>query len=185
MLSALGRGPSEDGPMTPRSQEEYAELRATIRERGTARVCLFLVGVAVWSSLTVVLLALALPPVATLIPLVALAATFEAVLALHLAVERIGRYLLVFHDDKWEHADGTLGRPIGSVGVDALFAAVFGLATITNLTPLLLTTPIAQEWVLVGAAHAAFIARVLSARAAAARQRRIDTARFEALRETD
>jgi hypothetical protein len=171
--------------VTPRAHEEYAALRATIRERGTARVWVFIAGVAVWSGLTVALLVLALPPVATLIPLVALMATFEAILALHAGVERIGRYLLVFHQDGWEHVAGAFGRPAGTLMVDALFPVVFIIAAVVNLAPTLVTSPIAQEWVLVGAAHAAFVGRVFWSRAAAARQRRVDTARFEQLRHTD
>ena len=40
---------------------------------------------------------LAAIPVATLLPLVLLAACFEAIFALHTGVERIGRYLQVFY----------------------------------------------------------------------------------------
>lgn len=185
LLSDVHGPAAEDFRVTQRAQEEYTALRATIRERGTARVWVFVTGVAVWSGLTVAVLALVLPPVATLIPLVALAATFEGILALHAAIERIGRYLLVFHQDKWEHVAGAFGRPPGTLTVDALFAVVFILAAVVNLAPTLVTSPIAQEWVLIGAAHVAFVGRILWSRAAAARQRRVDTARFEQLRATD
>lgn len=168
--------------MTPREQEEYIALRATIRERGTARAGVFAVGLFVWSGLVTVLVALALPPVTTLIPLVALAATFEAVLGLHAGVERIGRYLLVFHRDQWEQTAGAFGRPAGALTADPLFAGVFAVAALANLIPLLTTTPIMQELVVVGVAHAAFSVRILMARAAAARQRRVDTARLEQMR---
>src|SRR5438552_13761626 len=97
--------------MTPGEQEQYRALRATIRERGTARVCLFVGGIAVWAALTVTIATLAAPPVATLVPLLMLAATVEAVYALHVGVERVGRYLDVFFDDEWEHAAGAFGRP--------------------------------------------------------------------------
>src|SRR5437667_12138684 len=86
--------------MTPREQERYAALRATIRERGTARVWVFAAGTAVWAALTVATTATSAPPVATLIPLVVLAASFEAVFALHVGVERVGRYLDSQFDDE-------------------------------------------------------------------------------------
>jgi hypothetical protein len=167
--------------VTARAQREYSALRATIRERGTARVCLFVFGLAVWSSLALAVLALALPPVATVIPLVCLAADFEAVLALHGAAERIGRYLLVFHQDAWEQAAGTFGRPRGALVGDALFSTVFLLAAIINLIPMMVSSPVRAEWLIVGTAHAAFITRIARARAAAARQRQVDVARFEEL----
>jgi len=181
VLSARQDGAAGETYVTARAQEEYIALRSTIRERGTARVWLFVIGLAVWSSLAVAVLALALPPVATLIPLVWLAADFEAVLALHGAAERIGRYLLVFHQDGWEQAVGTFGRPHGALLADPLFSTVFVLATFINLVPLMASSPIREEWLIVGTAHAAFIVRMVRARAAAARQRQVDATRFEEL----
>jgi hypothetical protein len=169
--------------MIERSAEEYAALRATIRERGTARVYIFALGLAVWAALTVSAIALVVPPVTTVIPLLALEATFEGIYSLHTGAERIGRYLLVFHDDRWEQAVGAFGHRPGAPRVDPLFTVVFLLAMLTNLVPLLATTPIMQELVIVGAAHAVFGARVLQARAAAGRQRALDTERFRQLRQ--
>ena len=168
--------------MTPREQEEYSGLRATIRERGTARVWLLTIGLIAWAGLALVPVALALPPVAALLPLVALAATFEGVFALHVGVERIGRYLLVFHGDEWERTAGAFDRPRGAIALDALGAFVFVIAALVNLIPLLITVPVIQELIVVGAAHVVFVARVLTARAAAARQREVDTARFTQLK---
>jgi hypothetical protein len=168
--------------VTPREQEEYTALRATIRERGTTRVWLCVAGLLGWAGLVVAVLAVALPPVATLIPLVALAATFEAVLALHVGVERVGRYLLVFHADDWERVAGTFGRPAGAPAVDPLFTRMFLVAAVVNLSPLLATVPIVQEVIVVAGGHAAFVVRLLVARSAAARQRPIDAARFEELK---
>src|SRR5262245_1458044 len=99
--------------MNATEQERYRALRATIRERGTARVWMFVIGVCVWASLAVAATAFGEPPVATLIPLLVLGATFEAVYALHVGVERIGRYLEVFFDDSWESAAMAFGRPPG------------------------------------------------------------------------
>src|SRR5881397_3911173 len=98
--------------MTVRDQEEYIALRATIRERGTARVCIFAGGIAAWAAAAIAMAALASSPVATLLPLLVLAAMFEEVFALHVGVERIGRYLQVFHEgaDVSRDARPTEGR---------------------------------------------------------------------------
>ena len=98
--------------MTAREQEEYSALRATIRERGTTRVWIFLVGLIAWGALTVATAALASTPVAVLLPLLILSAAFEAVFALHVGVERIGRYLQVFYEDQDEDADEVLRGPV-------------------------------------------------------------------------
>ena len=45
--------------MTAREQDEYSALRATIRERGTVRVGLFVAGMAAWAALTLATAALA------------------------------------------------------------------------------------------------------------------------------
>ena len=73
--------------MTTRELEEYRALRATIRERSTARVWVFLAGLIGWAALTIATAALAALPVATFLPLLILAATFEGVFSLHVAVE--------------------------------------------------------------------------------------------------
>jgi hypothetical protein len=164
--------------VTLREQDEYSALRATIRERGTARIWLFAVGIIAWATLTLAAVTLSLPPVATLLPLVVLVATFEGVLALHVGVERVGRYLLVFHEDQWEKTAGSFGRPRGAIALDALGSFTFVIAAFVNLIPLLVTMPVIQESIVVGSAHVLFVARVLTARAAAARQREVDTARF-------
>ena len=99
---------------TPRELQEYTELRATIRERGTARVWIFVIGIVAWSALAVATAALAALPVATLLPLLVLDAVFEAIFGLHTGVERIGRYLQVMleHDDRpgWEEVAMAFGR---------------------------------------------------------------------------
>jgi hypothetical protein len=168
--------------VTAREQEEYKALRETIRERGTARIGIFVIGLLGWTGFVIAVLALALPPVAVILPLVWLAAAFEAVLALHVGVERVGRYLLVFHADAWENAAGAFGPVKGAPVVDPLFARFFFLAAVANMIPLLATTPIVQELVLVVGAHLVFGVRIGVARMAVVRQRRVDTVRFEQLR---
>src|SRR5262245_28415723 len=100
--------------MTPRELEEYRALRATIRERGTARVYLVVGGLGAWAALVIATASLASLPVATLLPLLFLAGVFEAIFALHTGVERIGRYLQVFYEEPpergWEHVAMAFGR---------------------------------------------------------------------------
>ena len=178
--------------MTAREQDEYRELRATIRQRGTARICLFVAGIAAWTAATIATTALASTPLATLLPLLLLASVFEAIFALHIGVERIGRYIQVFYetdsaDDghqerRWEHAAMDFGRPAGAPALDALFTLPFLLAAAFNIAPAMLLNPIQAELIFVGGAHALFLLRVVVARQKAARQRAIDLARFEELR---
>jgi hypothetical protein len=128
--------------MTGREQDEYSALRATIRERGTVRVGLFVAGMAAWAALTIATAALASTPLATLLPLLVLASVFEAIFALHVGVERIGRYIQVFYEEEggalrgWEHAAMAFGRPAGAVAIDARSRCC--PARRANITPALL-----------------------------------------------
>lgn len=173
--------------MTDREQVEYSELRATIRERGTARVYIFAGGFAAWGGLTVAVAALASTPLGTLLPLVVLAAISEAVFALHVAVERVGRYLQVFYEAdlqsrSWENSAMAFGRPPGAAFADPLFTVLFLIAAAVNLSPSLVVEPTRAELVFVGGAHALFVLRLATARRAARRQRPIDLERFQALK---
>ncbi len=189
--------------MSRLDQDEYIALRVTIRERGTARVCVFAGGIAAWTAATIATAALASTPVATLLPLLLLAATFEAVFALHVGVERIGRYLQVYYEADaggsdgssgtdgsggtgrsagWEHAAMAFGRPAGAATTDALFSVMFLIATLFNAAPALVAAPAPVELIFVGGAHALFALRLLTARMAAGKQRAIDLARFQQLK---
>jgi hypothetical protein len=167
--------------VTPREQEEYKALRATIRERGTARPWVALCGFVAWAALTAATAALAAPPVASIVPLVVLAAAFECVFALHIGVERVGRYLQVFYEDQWEQTAMAFGRPSGAVALDALFSVPFLIAVLINMMPALIQGPTTQELVFVGGAHALFVVRIVAARVAAGKQRDIDLRRFQEL----
>ncbi len=176
--------------MTPREQVEYSELRATIRERGTARVWIFVVGMVAWGGLAAATSALAATPVATLLPLLVAAAAFEGVFALHVGVERIGRYLQVFYerdggDARWEHTAMGFGRPRHAVGADALFFTPFLLAALFNLVPALVLQPTPPELIFIGGAHALFVIRLVAARAGARQQRAVDLARFEEIKRSE
>ena len=78
----------------PLSRDEYAALRATIRQRGTLRLLLPVITIVGWALATEPLPG----PFYGLVPLLVLAAGFEAIAALHLNVERVGRYIQVFFE---------------------------------------------------------------------------------------
>lgn len=171
--------------MTPTDRDEYIALRATIRERGTTRVWIVLAGISSWAVTALLAVALAPSPTATLMPLVLLATAFEITFALHIGVERIGRYLQVFHEESggrasWEHRIMEFGRGAHRLaGTDPLFSRYFALATVLNVFPAVIAAPIAVEWIVIGAGHALFLGRLVAARQAATRQRAEDLARFE------
>ena len=174
--------------MTERALEEYRALRATIRERGTARVWVFVSGMAGWGAMTIATATLASTPLAVLLPLLVLAATFEGILSLHVGVERIGRYIQVFYEEDaagWEHAAMAFGRPAGAITTDALFLIPFCLAALCNIGPALMTEPVrAAELIVVVGAHVLFILRLVAARTGAAQQRAIDLERFRQLKKS-
>jgi hypothetical protein len=171
--------------MTSRDLEEYQALRDTIRERGTARVWIVLVGLVGWAGLTIATASLAALPVATLLPLLEMATAFEVVFALHTGVERIGRYIQVFYEEEdgrgWEHTTMSYGRTFGG-GSDPLFANIFRIAAILNFIPALYANPVPIEWGVVGAIHLLFIARILVAQRQANRQRAVDLERFRTIK---
>jgi hypothetical protein len=172
-------------PLTPREAEEYRALRATIRERGTARVWVFIVGIGVWAALTMATVAVGAVPLAALVPLVMLAATFEAVFALHIGVERIGRYIQVFHESDesgWEHTIGVFGRGVAGGSTDALFVWIFASATVLNFVPVILAEPVPVEVYWIGGAHLLLLVRIAIARRASTRQRAAELARFNDLK---
>src|SRR5690606_16775374 len=126
-------------PMTPDSRQaaEYAALRATIRERGTARMVLMPIVIAAWAAAAIAAGAALILPFATLLPLMILAAGFEGVLSLHMNVERIGRYLQVFHEEAggWEHVAMAFGQRFPGGGTDPLFVRLFVAAILVNFLP--------------------------------------------------
>ncbi|MGC4082753.1 MAG: hypothetical protein QM736_11730 [Vicinamibacterales bacterium] len=173
--------------MTAREIEEYKALRATIRERGTARHWILLAGIAVWATLTLALAFLGAVPVAVLVPLTVLVATFEAIVALHIGVERVGRYLQVFYETdgnsaQWEHAAMHYGRTFGGGGIDALFSPLFWVATVFNLIPAVHVDLRPVEWMVLLGVHLLFAWRIWSAKRQAAVQRAVDLERFTKLR---
>ena len=170
--------------MSTHQQEEYRALRQTIGSRGTAKVWILVVGLIAWAALTMATAALASLPVATFLPLLILAVTFEAVFSLHVGIERIGRYLQVFHEDAtgWEHTAMTFGRPLKGTGSDPLFVVHFLIASMLNIVPALLVDPVRLEVMVVGSGHLLFVLRLMLAWRSAGRQRAADLRRFEEMK---
>lgn len=163
--------------------DEYLAMRNTIRERGTARMVLLPIVFIGWAAAAIATAAVITVAISTLIPLLVLVAGFEAIFALHVNVERVGRYLQVFHepDGGWEHVAMRFGERFPGVGPDPLFGRLFALTVSANFLPAALGGS-TLELVIVAALHLAFIYRIRSARAFAARQRAEDLERYSALR---
>ena len=165
---------------------EYAALRDTIRERGTARLCAVLIGVAAWGALAIALLIAELEGGVTLVPVVVLVATFEVNFFIHTGVERIGRYLQVFYEERagtigWETTAMNYGAKFPS-GLDPLFSIVFATATALNFFISLATAQRRPVWIVLSlVAHLAFAYRIVAARRLAGAQRALDLDRFRNL----
>ena len=141
-----------------------------------------------WSALSLLLLIFSELPLAALFPLAVLVGGFEAIHALHVGVERIGRYLQVFYETgsdtpRWETTAMSVGPSLPGGGIDPLFSVVFVCATFLNAIAALLPQPTRLELGVVSALHAAFIFRVIRARGAAARQRAVELETYRALRD--
>src|ERR1044071_3786575 len=162
--------------MTPRELEEYRALRATIRERGTTRVWIFVAGLGIWAALVIGTASLASLPEATLLPLLTLAGVFEAVFALHTGVERVGRYIQVFYESEspdssnWEYTAMAFGRAFSGSASDPLFGRFFWIATVLNFIPAILAGAVTLEWTIIGIPHVIFILRVAVAERHASHQ---------------
>ena len=169
------------------TESEFTALRATIGSRGTARMVLVPVVVISWASLAIVVVLFGDLPVAALPPLAVLVGGFEAINALHVGVERIGRYLQVFYEGAagapaWENTAMAVAPRVRGSGVDPLFTVVFAATTILNLTTALVPEPTPLETLVIGAFHAAFLVRIARARQVASSQRARDLRAFEELR---
>jgi hypothetical protein len=171
------------------TESEFTALRATIASRGTARMVLVPVVVIGWACLAIVVVLFGDLPVAALPPLAILVAGFESINALHVGVERIGRFLQVFYEGSpgapaWETTAMAVGPRLRGGGVDPLFTVVFAAATILNLTTALVPEPTPLETLLIGGFHAAFLLRIARARQQASSQRARDLRAFEDVRNT-
>ena len=169
--------------------EEYRALRATIRERGSLRFVVTALTFSAWAVSLIAVGAYLVIPLFTLAPLLVLAAGFEVIFALHVGVERIGRYVQLRYENAgapagplWEHT--AMSVQAASGGAHALFLPVFliaaGLNWILGLTLMVGNAP-AQEFggsrtevLLSGGFHVLAIARWLTAGRLARHQRARD-----------
>ena len=159
-------------------------MRDTIRQRGTVRMALIPLIFLGWAATAVAMTAVITVSVSTLVPLLVLAAGFEAIFALHLNVERIGRYLQVYHeaDGGWEHVAMAFGARYKGAGPDPLFVQLFVFAASLNFLPVTLVAEDVAEVVVLALAHLVFVYRIRTARTTAAKQRALDLERFTAIR---
>ncbi len=167
--------------------QEFASIRASIRERGTLRPILFIATVGLWAILILWLFTSEAIPLATIFPLLVLAAGFEALYALHVNVERIGRYLQVEYEESglpdaptWETRSMQYGQRFRGKGPHPLFVGFFIILLFANFLPVALSG-LPPEQIGLGAAHLAFAARILLARQRCAVQRAEDLERFRSL----
>lgn len=171
--------------MSDRAGAEYEALRATIRERGSVRLWLILVGLLAWGALALWLWAADGQGALTLVPFLAVAATFEISFFIHTGVERIGRYLQVYHEEDgqgWEHTVMAYGKNFPGGG-DPLFIRLFSAAAVVNFLSSLAAATRRPGWIVLSlAAHLVLGWRFFSARQLAATQRTLDLERFTSLK---
>jgi hypothetical protein len=168
------------------SEAEFVILRRTIAIRGTARMILFPVTMIGWAALALIVLIFGEAPVAALFPLAVLVGGFEAIHALHVGVERIGRYLQVYYENpetgpRWETTVTAVGPALPGGGIDPLFSTVFACVSFVNMIPALVPPRTRTEVGVIGVLHLAFVIRVVRARGAAARQRAVELESFRAI----
>lgn len=178
--------------MIRHARSEYLVLRRTIAQRGALRPILLVGGIGIWAATLTAVLVWLPYPVASTIPLVLIAATFEAIRPLHFGAERIGRYLQVFHEEagnpgrplsetpSWERVAMTFGTVPG-VGGHPLFVPIFFLATIVNYLAVMIPGPVPMEMASMAIPHAAMIAWLIAAHRAMKGQRAIELDRLRTL----
>ena len=167
-------------------RSEYEALRATIRQRGTARMWVILCGLWAWGALVIALWAADAQGALTLVPFLALAATFEISFFIHTGVERVGRYLQVYYEEDgqgWEHTVMAYGKSFPG-GADPLFVALFSVTAAVNFLSSLASATRRPGWIAIAlVAHLMLGWRFLAARRLAAGQRGLDLARFAAMKQ--
>ena len=166
-------------------ESEFTVLRQTIASRGTTRIVLLPVTLLGWAALACQLLFVSDVPLASLFSLAVLVAGFEAIHALHVGVERIGRYVQVYYESRedgprWETTAMKVGPALPGGGIDPLFTRGLhlrhrhqpdsGAAAFTD----------ARATGRAGRAHVALLVRLVRARGAAARQRAVELESYRA-----
>ncbi|HUE88124.1 MAG TPA: hypothetical protein VMO26_18785 [Vicinamibacterales bacterium] len=177
------------------AEREFAVLRETIRSRGGTRPLVLLGGMSAWAGVLVAVLAWLPNPLASVVPLVVLLATFEAVRTLHLGVERIGRYIQVFFEENpsgsaptgapaWEYTAMQFGPTVPGAGVHPYFIGVFLVAAVVNFLAVLFPGPLVLEWATLAVPHVAFVVWLVYCDRGMRRQRATELARYRAIRDS-
>src|SRR4026209_2619026 len=140
------------------SDSEHAVTRHTIASRGTTRIVLFPIAMIAWAVLAWLVLRFAEAPLASLYPLAVLVGGFEAIHALHVGVERIGRYLQVYYEDslddpRWATTAVAPGAALPGGGIDPVFPAVFVLVSALKLTFAFYVSRTLTQGLAIGAVH--------------------------------
>src|SRR5690242_21380691 len=129
------------------TESEFTVLRQTISTRGTVRIILLPATFLGWSAvISAPLFTSGRLPVNALFSLAILAGGFEAIHALHVGVERIGRYLQVYYENpdvgpRWETIAMAVGPALPGGGIDPLFTLLFASAAFINVIPALTVVP--------------------------------------------
>ena len=168
-------------------EAEFTVLRQTIAARGTLRVALLATVIVAWGALASLQGLFSDLPLLTLTPLAVLAGGFEAIWALHVGVERIGRFIQVTYEAaedgaSWETTAMRASPGLPGSGADPLFTLVFVVASLVNLGVAFVAEPTAIEIVLLFGCHGALLLRLARARLVAGRQRQADLESFRAAR---
>ncbi len=125
-----------------------------------------------------------------LVPFVVLVATFEINFFIHTGVERIGRYIQVFHEERagsigWETTAMNYGARFSSsadVALDPLFSFIFFSAAAVNFLSSLTVSEMRYGWIAVSlVAHLAFNYRIVRARRFSVTQRANELEHFRNL----
>jgi hypothetical protein len=177
---------------------EYDNLRTAIRVRVAMAPALLIAVMVGWAALTLWVFTTDVVSAATLVPLMVLAAGYEALYALHVAAERLARYLQVAYEEpiasgsatpltptptpspQWETTALSYRQRFSSGGSNALFSALFILATLVNYVPAAVSGTV-EELVGIGVAHVLFAVRIIMAGRLAARVRSEDLDRMRTL----
>lgn len=177
------------------AEHEFLVLRQTIQSRGGTRPLVLLSGISAWAVVLVAVLAWLPNPLASAVPLVLLAATFEVLRTLHLGVERIGRYIQVFYEESpggspptgtpaWEHTAMHLGPSLPGAGGHPYFMAVILVAVVVNFLAVLFPGPLSVELSSMAVPHLTLIAWMVHCDRGMRTQRATELARYRALRDT-
>jgi len=159
---------------------EYDSLRAAIRVRSVATPALLVLAILGWAALTLWVFTSDVVSAATLVPLIALVAGFEALYLLHLHTTRLAAYLQVAYDAPWETTSLSYRQRFGPFGSNSLFAILFVLATLVNVVPAAVSGA-PEELAGIGVAHALFVIRIIVATRRATRLEAEDLERFRSL----